>query len=221
MHAPDRWWLPFAKASRVRIYSDLEKGILRDIASWKRVNLFTLIDPALIGIGIRFDTTTNSVDVSIEVTNPAVPPPDVKDRLDKIQELLIQAVNVIELFENRGYVYTYQTANVIPNPLTVGQLPVNSASVGYTLPDRRVSALLCRYATQEIRAQEELTKFIDDGFITREEVRANRQYRTTLAALVVAIIGLLANLTYNVVKDRKAGVWTDEQHNFAPHCHGH
>jgi hypothetical protein len=214
-------WLPCVKAIWVRVYSDLEKGILRDIAYRERVNLFTLIDSALVGIGIRLDTVTNQVDVSIEVSNPEAPPPDVQERLDMIQELLVQAVNVIELFENRGYLFTYQTANVIPNPLTVGQLPVNSKSVGSTLPDRRISVLLCRYATQEIRAQLELAKFISDGFITREEVRANRQFRTTLAALIVAIIGLVANLTYTVVKDRRACVWAQEQHNFVPPCHGH
>lgn len=206
----------------MRVYTELEKRILRELASRVRVSLITLIDPWLSGTGFTLDTTTNKVDVHFEAVNPTVPPPDLQNKLDGIQELLIQAVNVIELLERTGHVFTYQTANVIPNPITFGQLPASSAFVTYTLPDSRVSALLCRYARQDIRAQEELSKFINDGFITREEGRANRQWRTTRSALIVAILALAGNLGYNIMKDCHTGVWKQQQQQrtFVPHCHG-
>lgn len=206
----------------MRVYTELEKSVLREIASRGRVSLITLIDPWLVGTGFTLDTTSNKVEVHFEAINPTVPPPDLQSKLDRIQELLIQAVNVIELFERTGHIFTYQTANVIPNPITFGQLPVSSAFVTYTLPDPRVSTLLCRYTRQDIRAQEELSKFINDGFITREEGRANRQWRTTRTALIVAILALVGNLGYNIVKDCHSGVWKQQQQKrtIAPHCHG-
>jgi len=73
--------------------------------------------------------------------------------------------------------------------------------------------MFAEYSTREIFVTPELSKFINDGFITREEVRANRQYRTTRNALIVAIAALLFNVGFNtcnkLVMDKKENIERD------------
>jgi len=177
----------------MRVFTKDEKILLTRIRDGQGRNLYSLIDHWINGVSFQVNTQTNSVDFIFQ-NNPGL---NIIDRIKEIQTIVIQSVNLIKLFEDKGYIFTFINANQLPpNPFTFGQATVNDPSIQYHFPDPRISKMFCEYSVREIFVTPELDKFIRDGFITREEVRANRQWCTTMAALVVAIITLLLSIYY-------------------------
>lgn len=158
-------------------------------------NLYSLIDPWIEGVSFQVNTQSNNV-IFIFQTMPGL---DLIERLEKIQTIVIQSVNLIKLFEDKGYIFTFINANQLPpNPFIFGQAAINLPSIPYQFPDPRISKMFCEYSIKEIYITPELDKFINDGFITREEWRANRQWKTTRITLYVAITALLFNIGINL-----------------------
>jgi hypothetical protein len=182
----------------MRVFTDLEKGLLRRMNTWQGRNLYGLIDPWIKGVSFQINSGTNSVDLIFDNTYLGNNQSLLVERLEEIQLLLIQSVNLIKLFEDKGYIFTYSISKNIPNPFTFGQAAVNSPSITYQFPDNRISELFIKYATNEIFVTPELGKFISDNFITREELRANRQYNGTLWAIKVSAFGIFLTLIFNV-----------------------
>lgn len=180
----------------MRVFTTDEQILLTRIRDGQGRNLYSLIDPWINGVSFQVNTQTNSVDFIFEA-NPGL---NLIERLEQIQTIVIQSVNLIKLFEDKGYVFTFVNANQLPpNPFTFGQAAVNVPSIPYHFPDPRISKMFCEYSVREIFVTPELDKFINDGFITREEVRANRQWFTTRNALRVAIVALALNIIFNII----------------------
>jgi len=180
----------------VRVFTTDEQILLTRIRDGQGRNLYSLIDPWINGVSFQVNTQTNSIDFIFEA-NPGL---NLIERLEQIQTIVIQSVNLIKLFEDKGYVFTFINANQLPpNPFTFGQAAVNVPSIPYHFPDPRISKMFCEYSVREIFVTPELDKFINDGFITREEVRANRQWFTTRNALRVAIAALALNIIFNII----------------------
>lgn len=180
----------------MRVFTTDEQILLTRIRDGQGRNLYSLIDPWINGVSFQVNTQTNSIDFIFEA-NPGL---NLIERLEQIQTIVIQSVNLIKLFEDKGYVFTFINANQLPpNPFTFGQAAVNVPSIPYHFPDPRISKMFCEYSVREIFVTPELDKFINDGFITREEVRANRQWFTTRNALRVAIAALVLNIIFNII----------------------
>ena len=187
----------------MRVFTNEEKELLRRIEDGRGRNLYNLIDPWINGVSFivnKLNTQTASVTFNFENT----PGLDIISRLKEIQTILIQSVNLIKLFEDKGYIFTYVNSNQLPNPFVFGQAAINIPSITHQFTDPRISNMFAEYATREIFITPELNKFITDGFITREEVRANRQYRTARIALYVAITALVLNLSFNIYHEVKS-----------------
>jgi|ERR1017187_1092362 hypothetical protein len=189
----------------MRIFTELEKDLLRRLNNGDGNNLIALIDPWIEGFGFEINVEPNTLTIISEVQNPNDPEfaNVILDRLVDIQSILIQAVNLIKLFEDKGYLYTFRQSQQINYPFYFGRYAVNVPSIPYSFPDSRIYDLVKKYTTEEILVTPELNKFIKDDFITREEVRANRQYRVTRFALSITIIGLLFSLGFNVYNSLK------------------
>lgn len=180
----------------MRVFTIDEQILLTRIRDGQGRNLYSLIDPWINGVSFQVNTQTNSVDFIFEA-NPGL---NLIERLEQIQTIVIQSVNLIKLFEDKGYIFTFINANQLPpNPFNFGQAAVNVPSIPYHFPDPRISKMFCEYSVREIFVTPELDKFINDGFITREEVRANRQWFTTRNALRVAIFALALNIVFNII----------------------
>lgn len=203
----------------MRVFSDIEKELLRRIQSGEGRNLYSLIDRWIVGTSFRVNRKDNKLTIIFQVDDPTQPTLIRLERIQEIQALLIQAVNLIKLFEDKGYFFTYEGAHRLEDEFTFGQAVVNQPSVGYEFPDTRVAELFCKYASVEIFVTPELQKFIDDDFRARDEVRADRQYKRTGYAIGVAILALLLNFGYNIYKEVKAS--PQEHHRHRTHCHGH
>lgn len=180
----------------MRVFTTDEQILLNRINDGQGSNLYSLIDPWINGVSFQVNTQTNSVDFVFEYNHEL----NLVNRLEEIQTIVIQAVNLLKLFEDKGYIFTFVNANQLPaNPFTFGQAAVNLPSIPYHFPDPRISKMFCEYSVREIFVTPELDKFISDGFITREEVRANRQWRTTRNALRVAVVALALNVAFNII----------------------
>lgn len=184
----------------MRVFTEIEKELLMRINDGRGRNLYNLINPWIKGVSFQINPISKSV-IFIFENNSNL---NFNQRLNDIQSILIQAVNLLKLFEDRGYIFSYINANQLPStPFTFGQAAINLPSTPYQFPDPRISKMFCEYSNCEIFVTPELEKFINDGFLTREEVRANRQYKTTKTALYIAIIALLFNIginSYNILK---------------------
>jgi len=177
----------------MRVFTTDEQRLLARIRDGHGPNLYSLIDPWINGVSFQVNTTLNSVDFIFEGQGFNF------DRLQEIQTIVIQAVNLLKLFEDKGYIFTFINANQLPpNPFTFGQAAINVPTIPYHFPDPRISKMFCEYSVREIFVTPELNKFINDGFIAREEVRANRQWFTTRNALRIAIVALLLNVFFNI-----------------------
>ena len=173
----------------MRVFTPDEQRLLIRIRDGHGSNLYSLIDPWINGVSFQVDTTLNSVDFIFEAQGFNF------ERLLEIQTIVIQSVNLLKLFEDKGYIFTFINANQLPpNPFSFGQAAINVSTIPYHFPDPRISKMFCEYSVREIFVTPELNKFIKDGFITREEVRANRQWYTTMFAIAVAIIALFVNI---------------------------
>lgn len=196
----------------MRLFTPDEQELLRRISDERGPNLYSLIDHWIQGVSFRVNTQTDSVIFIFE----QYPGLNLIDRIQEIQRIVIQSVNLVKLFEDRGYFFTYINSNQLPpSPFTFGQAAVNAPSISYQFPDPIISKLFCEYSVREIFLTPELEKFISDGFITREEVRANRQYKitkralkVTTTALVISIVALLINIGLNIFKptDKKFNI---------------
>jgi hypothetical protein len=201
----------------MRIFTEIEQDLLKRISDGRGRNLYNLINSYIEGVSFTIDTNNNTLTINFEVQNLQTPNllNILQDRLQKIQSILIQVVNLIKLFEDKGYIFTFRNAQQLPtSPFTFGRATTNLLSVSYAFPDPRVSKLFIDLSANEIFVTPELPKFISDGFITREEVRANRQYRITRNALIIAIIALLFNVVFNVynklTSDKDKGIKDSE-----------
>jgi len=193
----------------MRLFTTDEEILLRRIRDGQGRNLYSLIDPWIHEVSFRVNTQTNSVTFIFQA-NPGL---NLLERLEQIQSIVIQSVNLIKLFEDKGYIFTFINANQLPpNPFTFGQAAINLPSIPYQFPDPRISKMFCEYSTREIFVTPELNKFINDGFITREEVRANRQYRTTRNAFFVAIFALLFNIGFNAYNKWTSSTYLEKFH---------
>ena len=180
----------------MRVFTDDEKKLLNRIQDGSGRNLYSLIDLWIKGVSFEVDTEQNSVTFIFEL----VPGLNLIEKLEQIQTIVIQSVNLIKLFEDKGYIFTFENANERPeNPFTFGQAAINSRSIPYRFPDPRISKMFAEYSTREIFITPELGKFIEDKFSTREELRANRQWITTLIALIITFLALVLNIvnTFN------------------------
>ncbi len=177
----------------MRVFTQDEQDLLTRIRDGNGSNLYNLIDPWILGVSFQVDTSLNSVDFIFEEEGFVI------ERLYQIQATVIQSVNLLKLFEDKGYLFTFiNVTQLPPNPFTFGQAAINVRTVAYHFPDPRIAKMFCEYSVREIFVTPELDKFIKDGFITREEGRANRQWFTTRSALVTAIIALLINVFFNI-----------------------
>ncbi len=194
----------------MRLFTDIEKELLKRISDGRGLNLYNLIDPYIEGISFTIDTTSNKLILSFtfENTHDTSLIHLVEERLQKIQSVIIQLVNLIKLFEDKGYIVTTVNPQLIPtSPFTFGRATTNLPTVDYTFPDLRVSKLFINLSATEIFVTPELPKFIADGYITREEIRANRQFnitkralRVTTAALILSILTFCVNIYFNINK---------------------
>ncbi len=192
----------------MRVFTELEQDLLERISDGRGRNLYNLIDPYIDGVSFTINTDTNSLTINFEVQNIETSVNTLQERLQKIQSILIQVVNLVKLFEDKGYIFTFRNAQQLPeSPFTFGRATTNLPSISYNFPDQRVSKLFIDLSANEIFVTPELPKFISDGFITREEVRANRQYKITqralkitTTALIISIIALLVNTGLNFFK---------------------
>lgn len=194
----------------MRIFTEDEKRLLVRINNGQGKNLYSLIDPWIQGVSFTVDPNQNSLIILFEIQY--VPQAElnnfIQNRLSEIQSIIIQVVNLIKLFEDKGYIFTFNNTPLPPFPFTFGQAAINLRSIPYRFPDNRISELFTKYSTGEIFVTPELGKFISDGFISREDVRANRQYRVTrkalkvtTIALIISIIALLMNMGFNMFRN--------------------
>jgi len=180
----------------MRLFTKNEQILLTRIRDGQGLNLYSLIDPWINGVSFQVNTQINSVDFIFEANQEL----KLIKRIEQIQTIVIQSVNLIKLFEDKGFIFTFINANQLPpNPFIFGEAAINVPSIPYHFPDPRISKLFCEYSVKEIFLTPELDKFIKDGFITREEVRANRQWITTRNALRVAVAALVLNIIFNIV----------------------
>lgn len=181
----------------MREFEQAEKDILAKMASDSGSNLFELLAPWLKGVQLTVDTHNNSVEIAFD--NRTVLPQTENKRLKDIQRAILQTVNLIKLFEDKGFIFTYLALGERPsNPFTYGPVILSQEVKPRKLNDPRISTLFCDYSSKEIYATPELIKFVKDGFLSREELRANRQWKTTMIALVTAIIALFVNIFFNI-----------------------
>lgn len=182
----------------MRIFTKEEKEILKRINIGLSKNLLSIIDPWITGVSFQVDTSNNSVVFIFENVSGLV----LNERLLIIQSIVIQSVNLIKLFEDKGYIFTFQNANQLPaNPFIFGQFSTGTTTITHQFTDKKIAQMFCDYSFKEIFVTPELNKFIEDGFNSREEVRANRQWKTTIVAISVAIIALFFNICVNFRRD--------------------
>lgn len=183
----------------MREFTTLERELITRINSNIADNNFAkVIEPYLEGVNISVDIVNNTATIYLE--NNDILEDNLYGRFLYIQSLIIQSINLIKLFEDKGYIFTC-TQDRIANPVILGISIVKNSYLPYDFPDKKISELLALYSTKVIFVTPELTKFIEDGFIPRDEKRFRKQFRIAIIALSIAISGVLINLFFNIKKE--------------------
>lgn len=177
----------------MRLFTEEEKALLKKIADKKASNLFSLIGPYLMDAYVIIDPEKSSVILYLKQTD------SLPQRQREIQSIIIQSVNLIKLFEDKGYIFTFRNLFSQIEELQYGLVNIEDPSGPHQFSDTRVAKLVIDYLMREIFVTPELQKFIEDGFITREEVRAKKQRRITWIAISISFIAMVANLIFNLI----------------------
>lgn len=165
-------------------------------------NLPNLIDPFLERIRIRLNRQENRVDILAESSQPQPADNEVEqilDRINRASEIIVSAVNLLNLLEREGYIILYTAASQIDNKLTFGQGAFNLPHVTYPFPDQRISELLIKYSTQEIVFTPEANEYVDSDFITRDEQRHRENISVTKRSICIAWIGVAIAIISSIV----------------------
>ena len=184
----------------MREFSEFEKQLIKRIGDGKGNNLPNLIDPYLRNVSISINVETNETTALFEVADQQQID-TIVSRATEIEVTIIQAVNLIKLFEEKGYLFTYKRSKNIDDPFVYGTAAVNLGHITYSFPDERVNELLRKYSTQDIFITPELQVFINDGFIARDEKRFRRQFTLATRALIVALVSVFVNFCFNFKKE--------------------
>lgn len=124
---------------------------------------------------------------------------NITERVGEIQSIVLQSVNLIKLFEDKGYIFTFVSiGHKLPNQMSWGKYIMQHPSQKIQFPDPAISYLFTEYAKKEIFVTPELRKFIEDGFISREQKQAKHQFNLTIALLAISILAFLLNLGFNL-----------------------
>jgi hypothetical protein len=177
----------------MRQLSTFEQQLMRRMKEGQGNNLPNLIDPFLEGIRIIFNRQESHVEILAESTQPQPEDDEVQQILDRINttsEIVVSAVNLLNLLEREGYIIIYTAANQIDNQVTFGQGAVNLPSVSYEFPDERISELLIKYSTQEIVFTPEADEYVERNFITRDEQRHRENISLTKKSISIAWVGV-------------------------------
>lgn len=179
----------------MRIFTTEEQELLRRIDSGEGRTLYDLIYPWMEGVSFEVNLEGNHASFILEKS----PNSNMGEKLSEIQNIVIQSVNLIKLFEDHGYIFTFISVHQkVPDNFIFGRTGLDKPTEIHEFPDPGIARLFSEYSNREIFVTPELNKFISDGFISREEMRANRQYRLTRAILVISVIALLLNFAFNV-----------------------
>lgn len=180
----------------MREFSKFEKELLTRINNGKGNMLPNLIDPYLNDVSISINSNDKCTILFQEHTALDW---DVTDRVVEIESIIIQSVNLIKLFEDKGYLFTAKRGKVT-YPFKYGRAAENWTKISYEYQDEKISKLLADYSIKEIFVTPELDVFIKNNFKTREEIRFNKQFKLALCAIGVAFLGLVVNFGFNLEK---------------------
>lgn len=112
----------------MRLFTKNEQILLTRIRDGQGLNLYSLIDPWINGVSFQVNTQTNSVDFILEANQEL----KLIKRIEQIQTIVIQSVNLIKLFEDKGFIFTFINANQLPpNPFIFGEAAINVPSIPY------------------------------------------------------------------------------------------
>lgn len=207
----------------MRQLSQFEQELILRMQAGDGNNLPNLIDPFLRDIRVRCNRELNQVELLAQTTQ-AMPDDQetqqVLDTIDNTSQVIISAVNLINLLDKEGYIILYTTANQIDNEMTYGQGAVNMPSVSYDFPDERVKELLIKYSTQEIVFTPEATEYVTSNFITRDEQRhresislSTKSLKYARNGIIIAISTVLIGIGFDIY-DRNKPKDTIQQENF-------
>lgn len=204
----------------MRQLSPVEQQLMTRMQKGQGNNLPNLIDPFLDKIRIRFNRQAKQVDILAETTQ-SIPEggelAEVMERINMTSQIIVSAVNLINLLNREGYVILYTAANQIEDEITFGQGVSNAPFVAHKFPDTRITDLLIQYSTQEIVFTPEAEEYVVNNFTTRDELRhqnnitlAKRSIRIACGGVIVAIVTVLISLGLDIY-DRNKTIDTTQQ----------
>lgn len=182
----------------MRNFSNIEKEIIKTIQSKKGGMFAGILIPYLKNITIYVDTREKFARLQTPIDiDEAV------DRVTLIEDttvLILQAVNIIKMLEDKGYIFTYRSG-LFANPTVYGQTMFDTKFSTQLFADERLSTLLGEYSTKQIFVTPELDYFVDQNFKTREQLRFKKQFLIACCALCIAFSGAFTNLYFNIKKN--------------------
>lgn len=189
----------------MRLLSKLEKELCDRILKGSGSNNFlaNIIDSRLQDVCIEVDYQKTKARLILTIRNetPTTEESDaIIEKIQKISELVLQLVNLLQLLVKEGYILMLERGLNSKETKRYGQCVSNAQSMGYTFKDQNIVDLLCEYSNKEIYATEEFRRFCKKGYIARDEQRFQRQILFTQIALAVSSVALLFNVISNLLR---------------------
>ncbi|MGN8059716.1 hypothetical protein ACTJKN_25795 [Pedobacter sp. 22163] len=207
----------------MRQFSSEEQHITKIISEGKETNVQTLLDKKLLGVRISLDRTAKTHDLLFQIVQRPISPPEFQALVERVGQLtldIIITVNLLKMLADEHYIILVERTNIIPTKFEFGQGASNAASVKYKFADENVGGLLLDYASKEIITTPELTRFVEQGFIARDEQRfqlqiatatnalkiSKRAFRLSIAAISLTFLGMCINLFFNIRSYMSSGI---------------
>lgn len=168
----------------------------------QRVRICVQREPVNMTILFKINQETPTEQDSFEVVN----------RANFLGVDIITTVNLLKILQTEGYIILYERANNIDNVSYYGQGAEKGHSIKYRFPDLKIIELFAEYSSKDIIATPEFKRFVEHGYISRDEQRfqlqittattalntSKRALRVSTTALIFAILIGLTNLLYNI-----------------------
>lgn len=161
----------------------------------------TLMDDRLQDVSIKSSKKNTKIELFYNQLKDIDSDQDANELVNKMQEisiLIMTTINMIKLLEKGGYIMLLQMANVTNDDSTIGQLVESENYTSMEFADKNLSKKYLHYRYKEIYITEEFKMFCNKGFISRDELRYQRQSNLTRWILIVAIVAFIVNILISI-----------------------
>lgn len=175
-------------------FSEFDKEIIRKIINEEKFGgrYLNILDVDLTGVCITTKHCADKVTLNFKGTESGgvlYRKEKLFELVDKLQDVIIKAIKLIEYLESKNLLLTYEQAHEKKDLEGFGKIDINECNRRFNLTDEGISRLFIKYINRKLVPNDGLVELEKHNFVSKEERRFSKQLKQTWIAIVIALLG--------------------------------